>query len=109
MVLLGTNYANRRNASAQHVELLGGFVGEVDDAVAGERAAVVDAHDDAFIVIQIGHSHQRAEGQGAMGGGQLVLVEALATGGTFALVFGAVIGGLAFGAVAAVVRAEAEG
>src|SRR5450830_57809 len=65
------------------------------------RAAIIDAHYDRFVVVQVGDFYPGAEGQLAMGGGQAVLVEGFAAGGTFALVLGAVIRGHAGFIVAA--------
>ncbi len=45
---------DRRRARQQHVELGRGGVGQVDDAIADERAAVVDAHHHLAAVAQVG-------------------------------------------------------
>ena len=39
-------HLHHRGAVAQHVELRGGRVGQIDDAVADEGSAIVDAHHD---------------------------------------------------------------
>ncbi len=53
-------------AVTQHVEFRGGRVREVDDAIAHEWTAVVDAHHDAAAVLQIGHAHIGGQRQGAV-------------------------------------------
>src|SRR5690606_22551247 len=50
-------------------------------AVARERAAVVDADDDAAAVVEVGHAEARAEGERAVGGRVGGGVERLAAGG----------------------------
>src|SRR6202012_3862907 len=55
-----------------------------DDAV-GEEAAVGDGDDDGALVAQVGDLDLTAEGQGVMGGGELVHVEGATAGGEMAL------------------------
>jgi hypothetical protein len=44
------------------------------------RSTIVDAHDDAFAVLQVGHFDHRAQGESSVCGGQGVLVVLLAAG-----------------------------
>lgn len=53
-------------------------VGEVDDASASVRTAVGDTHNDLFAVAFVGDAQQCAEGIGAVGAGETVVVQALA-------------------------------
>lgn len=66
-------YALRKNA-----ELPCSAVGEVDDASASVRTAVGDTHNYLFAVALVGDAQQCAEGIGAMGAGQTVVMQALA-------------------------------
>ena len=66
-------YALRKNA-----ELPCSAVGEVDDASASVRTAIGDAHDDLLAVALIGDAQQCAEGIGAVGAGETVVMQALA-------------------------------
>ena len=82
-------------AAADQADLAGGGLAEVDHAVAVERAAVVDGDDDALAVGRVGDLHLRAEGQGAVRGGQRFGIEELAAGGRVAGKAGAVVAGAA--------------
>lgn len=62
-------YALRKNA-----EILCSAVGEVDDASASVRTAVGDTHDYLFAVALIGDAQQCAEGIGAVGAGETVVM-----------------------------------
>lgn len=62
-------YALRKNA-----EILCSAVGEVDDASASVRTAIGDTHDDLFAVALVGDTQQCAEGIGAVGARQTVVV-----------------------------------
>ena len=66
---------------ADKAQLLGRRFGYVDDAVAVEGAAVVDADDDAFAVFCIGYAHIAGNGQCFVGGGEGVHVVAVPAGG----------------------------
>ena len=72
---------DRRGAGQQHVELGGGGVGQVDDAIADERAAIVDAHDDLAAVAQVGDLGVAGDGQRLVRGRHGVHVVALAQRG----------------------------
>src|SRR6218665_3456513 len=107
--LVETLHAHGSHATAQHIQLFGGGAGNVDQALAVVGATVVDAHDHGFVVVQIGDPYPGAERQGAVRVGQLVLVEALATGGLLAMVLGTVIGGFAALVIAAASGAPHKG
>lgn len=62
-------YALRKNA-----ELPCSAVGEVDDASASVRTAIGDAHDDLLAVALVGDAQQCAEGIGAVGAGETVVM-----------------------------------
>ena len=66
-------YALRQNA-----ELPRSAIREVDDASASVRTAVGDTHYDLFAVALVGDAQQCAEGIGAMGAGETVVMQALA-------------------------------
>ena len=57
------------------------------------RPAIVDAHHDRPVVVQIGDQYPRPERQGGVGGGKCILVERFAAGGALAMVASAVIRG----------------
>lgn len=65
-------YALRKNA-----EIPCSAVGEVDDASASVRTAIGDTHDDLLAVALVGDAQQCAEGIGAVGAGETVVVQAL--------------------------------
>lgn len=60
--------------------MLGGGFGNIDDAVAVERAAVVDTDDDAFAVLHIGHACVAGNREGFVCGGEGVHIVTLAAG-----------------------------
>lgn len=62
-------YALRKNA-----ELPCSAVREVDDASAPVRTAIGDTHDDLFAVALVGDAQQCAEGIGAVGAGETVVM-----------------------------------
>lgn len=66
-------YALRKNA-----ELPCSAVGEVDDASASVRTTIGDTHDDLFAVALVGDAQQCAEGIGAVGAGETVVMQAFA-------------------------------
>ena len=80
-------------ASPDQAGLGRGGAADIDHAVAVEWPAIVDAHGDGASVARIGHLHQRAEGQGAVGGGHGVHVEPLAIGSAAAVEAAAVVRG----------------
>ena len=82
-----------RGAREQHVELGRGGVGEVDDAVADERPAVVDAHDDLAAVAQVRDLGVGGNRQRLVRGGHGVHVVALAERGRRGVKARAVPGG----------------
>src|SRR4029079_4050772 len=73
----------------------GGRAREVDDAALVVGEAVVDAHHHAASAGEQRDPHAGAEGEGRVGGGELVHVEALAGGRALALVLLPVPGGRA--------------
>jgi len=81
------------DAGADEVDGAGGGAGEVDDAVVDEGAAIVDADLDFAMVGGVGDADERAEGEGAMGGGEGVHVVDFAGGGGAAVIGDAVPGG----------------
>lgn len=62
-------YALRKNA-----ELPRSAIREVDDASASVRTAIGDTHDDLLAVALVGDAQQCAEGIGAMGAGEAVVM-----------------------------------
>lgn len=84
-----------RDARLNHADSLGGSAGQIYDAAAGERSAVIDAHDDATAICGVGDAYFGAEGECAMCGGQGVLVEPLAIGSKPAMKTRAIPGGYA--------------
>lgn len=62
-------YALRKDA-----ELPCSAIGEVDDASASVRTAIGDTHDDLLAVALVGDAQQCAEGIGAMGAGETVVM-----------------------------------
>lgn len=62
-------YALRKDA-----EFPGSTIREVDDASASVRTAVGDTHDDLFAVALVGDAQQCAEGIGAVGAGETVVM-----------------------------------
>lgn len=89
-------YLHHCHTGSDDAELLGGTPREVDDAATDERSAVGDAHNDFLAVGGVLYTQERAEGIGAVGTGEAVVVQAFtisgaSTGGTLG-----VEGGLAF-------------
>ena len=72
---------HRRGAGEQHVELGGGGVGQVDDAIADERPAIVDAHHDLAAIAQVRDLGIAGNGQGLVRRRHGVHVVALAQRG----------------------------
>lgn len=70
---LHDGYALRKDA-----EFPGSTIREVDDASASVRTAIGDTHDDLFAVALVGDAQQCAEGIGAVGAGETVVMQALA-------------------------------
>lgn len=66
-------YALRKDA-----ELPRSAIREVDDASASVRTAIGDTHDDLLAVALVGDTQQCAEGIGAVGAGETVVMQALA-------------------------------
>lgn len=66
------------DALRKNAELPCSAVGEVDDASASVRTAIGDAHDNLLAVALVGDAQQCAEGIGAMGAGETVVMQALA-------------------------------
>jgi len=71
-------HADRGVAGTDEAELAGGALRQVEHATPDERAAIVDAHDDAAAIVLVGDPQFGAERQRAVGGGQRRRVHALA-------------------------------
>lgn len=82
-------------AARDHPQFLGSGAADIDQAATGEGSAIIDADNNAAAIRGIGDAHKAAEGQGAMRGGHLAIVEPLATGGAATMELGGVIGGAA--------------
>ena len=67
-----------RESTAMESELACCGFAHVDDAMAGEGAAIVDAHIDRATIVDIDDAHTRTEGQGAMCRGEILRPEDLA-------------------------------
>ena len=89
------HHLHRGRAGADDAQLARGRVGEVDDALAfaHEGPAVVDAHVDRALRLQVAHPHERPERQRAVGGGERVHVVDLPARGALAVEVRAVPGG----------------
>jgi len=72
------DHLDARNTRPDHSDRLRRGVAHVEDARCGERPAVVDADHHAPAVLEVRHAHAGPEGQGAVGGGELVHVEGFA-------------------------------
>ena len=82
-------------AAGVQPQAAGGGVAQINDAVPGEGAPVVDADNDLFAVAGVAHQHAGAKGQAPVGGSERVHVKALAAGRAPALEVCAVPGGAA--------------
>src|SRR5262245_58041779 len=71
--------ANRYDPRAGRADGAGCAHGEVEAATAHIRPPVGDRHDDVASVAEVGDPHLGAEAPGAVGGGELALVEDTAT------------------------------
>ena len=80
-------------AVADHVELGGRRIGQIDDAVGDERAAIVDAHDHAAAVGEIGDARVAGQRQRLVRGGHREHVIRFAGRGAQAVKLRAVPGG----------------
>ena len=74
-----------RHPVAAEGEKLGGLLGDVDQAIADIGPAVVDAHGDRAVVLEVGHAHVAGQRQRQMRGGKRQAVEGLAVGGRAAV------------------------
>jgi hypothetical protein len=81
---------HREDSRAHRAQLPGRRIGDVQDPALHERTPIVDPHLGRLARVAVGHEQARAEGQGAMGGGEQVHVVDLAAGGALALVLGPV-------------------
>src|SRR5690606_6293292 len=79
-------------AGADDAELVRGGVGQVDQAVADEGTAVVDAHDHRAAVGDVGDPHITRDRQHRVRGGHRVHVIGLAGGGRLAVITASVPG-----------------
>lgn len=69
------------HTGSDDAELLGSTPREVDDAATDEWSAVGDAHNDFLAVGGVLHTQERAEGIGAVGTGEAVVVQPFTVGG----------------------------
>ena len=83
-------YANRRCPRPDHAHGAGGGIGEVDDTVLDERAAVVDQHGHGLAVGEVGDLHAGAQRESLVRGGHAILVVDGAAGGLLPVEAGAV-------------------
>lgn len=74
-------YLHHCHTGSDDAELLGCTPREVDDAATDERSAVGDAHNDFLAVGRVLYTEERAEGIGAVGTGEAVVVQPLTIGG----------------------------
>jgi hypothetical protein len=79
-LLLRYHEADPRSTSILHADLFRSRLGQIQDASADVWSAIVDLDLDGLAVLQIGHHRFGAERQILVCGGQLILVEPLATG-----------------------------
>jgi len=86
--------ADASDALADEAELLGGSVGDVDDAAAAEGPAIGHLDHHRIAIRQIGDAQLGAKGEAAMGGGQCALQEHLTAGGALSLMALAIEGGI---------------
>ena len=75
-------YFHHCHTGSDDAELLGCTPREIDDAATDEWSAVGDAHNDFLAVGRVLYTEERAEGIGAMGTGEAVVVQAFTVGGT---------------------------
>src|SRR6185312_10949973 len=88
-----------RQSVAVEAEQLGGAHRKVDQAVADIGPAIVDAHDNRPVILEIGHAHIRRQRQSRMRRRDGVHVEDFAIGGVAAVKIVAIPGGKASGGV----------
>ena len=74
-------YLHHCHTGSDDAEFLGCTPREVDDAATDERSAVGDAHNDFLAVGGVFHTQECAEGIGAVGTGEAVVVQPLTVGG----------------------------
>jgi len=90
---------NLGDAAGRDSEAVGGAMSQVDDPVAMEGTAIVNAHHGGTTIPQIGDLHLGAEGKGAVGGSHGAGAEHLTIGGAVSVKTWSVPAGLALGAV----------
>ncbi len=74
-------YFHHCHTGGDDAEFLGCTPREIDNAATDERPAVGDAHNDFLAVSRVFHTQERAEGIGAVGTGEAVVVQPLTVGG----------------------------
>lgn len=74
-------YLHHCHTLGDDAELLGCTPREVDDAATDEWSAVGDAHNDFLAVGGVFHTQERAEGIGAVGTGEAVMMQSFTVGG----------------------------
>ena len=82
-----------RGSRAVNTKQIGATTGDVENAVLGKRAAIVDTQLDAAAVVEVGDANDAGQRQGSMRCGQVVHVVGFAVGGRLAMESGAVPGG----------------
>src|SRR5262249_37961766 len=102
-------HVHEGGAGTEHVELGGSGVGEVDEAVVHEWATVVDLHDHALAVLEVGDAGVAGGGHHLVGGAHAVHVIGLAVGSAAAVELQAVPGGDAAVVVAQAARHQGVG
>ena len=95
LLVVDGHHLHAGDAGLNHIDLLGGGVGEIDDAAASKGAAVGHLHHDLAAVGHVAHADHRAEGQRAVGAGQAVAVVGRTVAGAAAVKLVAVVCGVA--------------
>lgn len=80
-------------AKAADSDRSGGGIGEIDYAVFGHGAAIIDADEDGFVISEIRDPDPASEGEAAVGAGESVHIEGFAVGGCLALKVASIPGG----------------
>ena len=86
---------HRLDAQAQHAQLLGCSLAQINHATWRKRATVVDAHDDRLAGHRAAYANTGAKRQVAVGSGHFIQIKAFAAGGALAMKLLAIPGGLA--------------
>src|SRR6267378_4412433 len=92
--------SHRHDARANGFDFAGRGLGEVDDAIVHERAAVRDAHGSGLAVVEIRDANHGFKRQRAMSGGEFVHVVDFTVRSAAAMEWVAIPGGISFFSVA---------